>query len=216
MYLNRARLGKVLLAAGAAMTLAACGAGTAAPAVTVTETVTAAPGDAGTVSEEPTDVPSEEPSQTPAPAGGQGTQDSPFAYGQRGPVGDWDITVVSVDKNATAKVLAENQFNDKPKAGQVYILVKVSATYTGEDQGDPSFGLGASFLGSDKRIYSDSDSSCVEPASLSDEPKVTKGGKVTGNLCILVPKAVVASGGLVEVKDRLSFDDSASAWWRVP
>jgi hypothetical protein len=212
---TRTRLGSVLLVVGATVTLAACSSGSAGPAVTVTETttVTATPGDSVTSSEAPSDTPTSEASSA---SDGGGTQSAPLAFGQRDSVGSWSATVVSVDKNATAKVLAANSFNDKPKSGQTYILVKVSATYTGADQGDPSFALGASFLGSDKRLYSDSDASCVEPSPLSDEPKVTTGGNVSGNLCLLVPKTVVAAGGLIEVKDRMAFDDSAAAWWQVP
>lgn len=53
--------------------------------------------------------------------------------GETGQVDDWSMTILAVDFDAAALVLAENQFNDPPGDGEVFALVTIEATYTGSE-----------------------------------------------------------------------------------
>ena len=71
--------------------------------------------------------------------------------GQPAQLGQYTVTVDSVTANGNDIVAAENQFNSAP-AGQ-YVLVGVTVTYTGDDEGDPWLDLSTEFIGTDARKY---------------------------------------------------------------
>ena len=93
-----------------------------------------------------TTVTSDENSQDAVPAGaaaegqnsasdaGDGsTRENPLPIGATLSSDEWKVTVNSVDLNATEAALAANPYNDQPEAGKTYIMVNITATYTGED-----------------------------------------------------------------------------------
>lgn len=72
-------------------------------------------------------------------------------------VGDWEVTVTDVQKDAGAAVAKANQFND-PAKGQ-YVLVTYEASYTGQERtSDAMWDLTWSFTGADSQVN--------EPASV--------------------------------------------------
>ena len=117
---------------------------------------------------------------TPAPGE---SRERPIPYGATGRNGDWQITVVGTEPDATARVMAENQFNDPPAPGNQFYIARVRATYTGEDSEkfDGSFRLRA--VGASSVAYTTFNDSCgVIPDPISDNDVFT-GGTIEGNVC---------------------------------
>jgi hypothetical protein len=88
-------------------------------------------------------------------------------------MGDWDVTVTKVVKNADGIIRDANQFND-PAEGQ-YVLVTIEGTYNGsERKGDFDWDIDTYFVGADNVIY-DEDSE-VTPADVEDWPLEARNG----------------------------------------
>lgn len=147
---------------------------------------------------------------TTTSASEDGTRENPYPIGTEARVGDWTVTVIEL-RDGTADVTAANQFNDPPPDGSIYVLVRVKATYNGDDEGSPGFDLSMDYIGNDSRVYTDSDCGAVAPDDLFDQPAVVAGGTVEGNQCLLMPASVFGTGA-VSVGSTLSFDDDA-VWW---
>lgn len=133
------------------------------------------------------DVTSEPPAdeKPPAPASGAaGTRKDPLPIKTEFSGEDWDV-ILGEPKEATAAVLAENQFNEKPKDGFEFYTVPVHATYTGDESGLAWLDLTVRFVGDDGRTYDDS---CgVVPDALMDVSELYEGGVAEGNACVAVP-----------------------------
>ena len=113
-----------------------------------------------------------------------GTRENPFPIGQPVRNQEWEVTL-GAPREAWTQIAAENQFNEPPQAGMEYWLVPVTATYTGDDTGNPSFDINVKFVGSDNRTY---DERCgVIPTPLDDVGELCKGGVAEGNICVAVP-----------------------------
>jgi hypothetical protein len=106
-------------------------------------------------------------------------------------------------------VAAENQFNSPPN-GQ-YVLVELTVTYDGADEGDPWLDLSTEFIGTDARKYDASSCSAVIPNEASDVPTLLTGGTASYQVCMDVPPTAI-EGGRVEVSKNFSFDDVSAVW----
>jgi hypothetical protein len=117
----------------------------------------------------------------------------------------WAVRVNSVTPDATAAVLAENQFNDPPAAGNQFFIVNVSMTYTATSpSSDNALGvtLDLGVIGSGNVVYQDFRQYCgVIPDELPASTTVFTGGTIQGNICWQVPSAEV--GSLLLVHDEL-------------
>jgi hypothetical protein len=102
-----------------------------------------------------------------------------------------------VHPEATAAVLAANQFNTPPPAGSQDVMVAVSATYNGSDSShlDSRYALRA--VGAANVAYTTFYNSCgvlPEPNLEFTDPEVFTGGTVSGNAaCWVVPSSDVSS-----------------------
>lgn len=113
-----------------------------------------------------------------------GSRENPYAVGQTVGNNNWQVTI-GAPREAAAEVASENQFNEVPDPGLEFWIVPVTAVYTGDDTGDPTFEIGVKFVGSDNRTYDDS---CgVIPDSLGDVGELYSGGTAQGNKCVTVP-----------------------------
>lgn len=128
-------------------------------------------------------------------------------------VGDYRVSVDAVELDATATVAAANDFNDPP-AGQ-YVLVQLTATYTGDTEGMPGFDLTAVFHGSDARQYSDTECMAVLPDDAMDAPTLNPGGTDTFQFCMDVPPAAIA-GGELSLEPTVSFDSEDRVFYALP
>ena len=123
--------------------------------------------------------------------------------GKVGKVGDWDVDVVKVMKNADNIIQRTNQFNDRAK-GQ-YVLVTVDAKYNGPGKADASSDLSFYFLDNKNTIHDESYQ--VTPFDSSDEPtEARKGGKVSVQVLFDVPPSKF-NGGRIGIEDWLSSQD---------
>ena len=95
----------------------------------------------------------------------------------------FEITVIDVVPDATSMVLAENQFNDPPEAGNQFFMVTLRAKYLGPDSTtfDGRFRLRA--LGSRGVVYTTFENSCGTIPNELPEPELFTNGEVEGAVC---------------------------------
>jgi hypothetical protein len=117
--------------------------------------------------------------------------------GQQVTLGDWDVTVTKVVKNADAVLLVEDLYNEKPK-GQ-YVLVTYTAKYNGaERKADVGSDLTWTFSGSDQVV--------VDSAYATDEsdqkmwPSETRPGGTVQDMASFDVKPGAINGGLISVE----------------
>jgi hypothetical protein len=123
---------------------------------------------------------------TPDPAAPSGSRDNPFPLGTVFQVGDWSVSVNSVDLDAWPEVSEENQFNDPPAAGRQFVMFNAATTYDGTDTGNPSFDLSWAIVGSLGNTFGSSmDDYCgVIPDGLDDQGELFPGATADGNVCV--------------------------------
>jgi hypothetical protein len=125
-------------------------------------------------------------------------------------VGDYEVTVDAVELDANATVAGANQFNEPP-TGQ-YVILQLSATYLGADEGTPGWDLAAVFHGSDARQYTDSDCSAVLPDDAMEAPTLNTGGSDTFQFCLDVPPAAI-EGGQLSIEPTMTFESDAAVFY---
>ena len=119
-----------------------------------------------------------------APAIAQaGTRENPHPLGTTVSNDDWSVTVNSWTPAATKAVLAENQFNEKPAAGQEYALVNYTVTRLGEEAASPMFDVRVDYVSASGNVF---ETFAVAPDAI-EEQELFKGAKTTGNKAIIVP-----------------------------
>lgn len=159
------------------------------------------------------------PVTTPTPTGpttpvstAAGTRENPVPLGQAAALHDgWILTVNSVTPDATAAVLAENQFNDPPDPGRQFFIVNISATYTGPGS-DSFWDARLEAVGPSAVSYASFADSCGVIPDDFDRATVFTGGTVTGNICWSVRTSDVSQ--LVMFDDG-SFDDDDRVWFKL-
>jgi hypothetical protein len=140
----------------------------------------------------------------------KGGRDNPIPPRRKAMVGNWTINVLEVNFDATNMVMAENQFNDPPAPGHVFVMARIRATLGPTDEEPATFWTGARLrvVGDANVAYSESEPGCgVVPRQLTDQPEVFQGGTITGNACWSVPAAEVDSL-LMLAEPAFNFDDT--------
>ena len=69
-------------------------------------------------------------------------------------VDEWQVVVGDPALDATADVLAADEFNLEPAAGSQYVVVPLVYSYLGAESGYPFIGASPEFVGSDGASYS--------------------------------------------------------------
>lgn len=168
---------------------------------TTTEPVEQQPADEPPAEEEPAGGdPAEEPAEEPG--GDQGTRANPYPLGTTLANDDWEVTVNSFTPDATAEVMAENQFNDEPEAGHTYALANLTVTYLGEDSGTP-FEITVAYVTAGGNVVHTYDHSALGPDELPDNELYT-GASATGNVVLHVPEG---DAGLLRINAGLLADE---------
>lgn len=134
------------------------------------------------------------PTQKPTATAELGTRANP---GQPGDgvatfADTWEVSVGKYDPDALPELQAENQFNDPPAGGNVYIILPVTVTYIGQESGLPWAELDFQFVTADGRSFNKA--SVVVPNNLNDVADLYNGGVGTGNVAFEVPADAVAGG----------------------
>ncbi|MCX8032665.1 MAG: DUF4352 domain-containing protein [Thermoleophilia bacterium] len=133
-----------------------------------------------------------------------GSRKNPIPFGATAQVGDWVVKVVDFKPDATQLILKENQFNEPPKAGQQYVLVRLEATYAGKESGTFWVDMSCRFLGNKGNTFKTA--TVVAPDEISDAGEAFEGASVSGNLVFSVDSDQVA-GGLLLLEPSFSFDE---------
>jgi hypothetical protein len=143
------------------------------------------------------------PPPAPPPAPAVGTRSNPVPLGAPVDVTTfnnehWRFRIVSTQPDATAAVMAENQFNDPPAAGNQFFIATLEVTYISGAAAE-----NADIVADDVRavgpsnvVYSTfgSTSRCgVIPDGFLFKGDLLAGGSITGNICWQVPTAEVGT-----------------------
>lgn len=132
---------------------------------------------------------------------------TPLPLGESATIGDYDVAVTSVVLNANEPIAAANQFNEAP-TGQ-FVLIELTVTYNGVEEGNPWIDLAPTFVGSDARQYD----SCpaVLPKDAMDVPTLEKTGSATYQECFDVPAEAI-QGGTIFLEPLFSLEDTRVYW----
>lgn len=135
----------------------------------------------------------------------QGTsRDNPLPVGSSVESKEWSYKINSVELNGTDAVLAANPFNDAPADDQQYILINVTATYTGNDP-EGSIPLGSvAYVSADGNTFAAHDSLAVAPDAFDQITTLYEGASTTGNIAIAVPSEGIENGVLAVSPDMFS------------
>lgn len=133
-----------------------------------------------------------------------GSRESPLPLGTFVDLGDWSVSVIDVDLDATETVRAANQFNDPPEDGEQFVLFTVEAVYEGSESGDPMFDFRWAIVGSEGNTFRDS---CgVISDRLRDQGETFPDGEVVGNVCYRVASDQL-DGATIGLDQLFSFRD---------
>jgi hypothetical protein len=138
-----------------------------------------------------------------------GTRTNPVPVGTTFQVGDnWEVTLAATNPDATAAVMAENQFNEIAD-GRAAVMVPITVKYIGTESGTPWLDLSFSFLGASGNSFATgSDDSCgVIPGDLMDVNEMFPGAASSANECVAVPVSDIPGGAWI-VEESFSFDET--------
>ena len=132
-----------------------------------------------------------------------GTRENPVPLGTVVSGDDFDVTISSVQLDATDAVMAANQFNEAPPEGSTYALINATVTYTGEESG---FALEVTidYVTSSGEVLASYDTFAVAPEPQLGLDELYNGGTTTGNVVIAVP---AGDTGLIRVTPGLFADE---------
>ncbi len=113
--------------------------------------------------------------------------------------------------DATAAVLAENQFNVPPVTGRQFFIVTLSYTYVGTTKGVPWLDLSQLRVAGSRNVlytsFSGDDTCGVIPNDMANHPDLLPGGADTANMCFSVPSDEVSSLEMTT--------SDTSVWWAL-
>ena len=111
---------------------------------------------------------------------------APTALGQPVDLGDgWTITINGSEPDATATLLAANEFNDPPPAGFVYSLVDMTLAFDGDEEPSSIFSVSVDVVG-DSNVSGSNCSVSDVPDEIDRFADLFKGGSLSGNQCFVV------------------------------
>jgi len=122
-----------------------------------------------------------------APATGPGSMNEPHPIGTTVDIGnDWELTINSSVADGTDLVLAEDDWYGPPEFGNVFALVNITLTNTGEEVKSP-WEPNIKAVGDEKVELGD-----CGWRTIPDDPDFSKdlfpSGSVTGNICFEMPE----------------------------
>jgi hypothetical protein len=133
-----------------------------------------------------------------------GTRNNPISIGNSVVVNDWKVQVVSFNKDALKVVKASDPYSDSPASNERYVLLKVKATYIGEESGEPSSDLRFKIVGSKGNTFSKSCGYSTD--TFNNNGETFSDATVEGSLCFTVDSNQIA-GATVSVQGDYSAED---------
>ncbi len=160
------------------------------------------------------------PSSGPSSATASPSASSPTAtanaellpLGTAAEVGEYTVTVSSVQLDATDAILGFNEFNQAPE-GQ-YVLMTLDVVYNGNEEGDPWLDLTPAFVGSDSRQYDESTCTAALDLEGTSVPTLENGGAAQYEVCMDIPAAALP-GQRVLVEETFGIRGPTEASWQT-
>ena len=138
------------------------------------------------------------------PAAEVGTRENPAPLGAPIDSAEWTVVVNSVNLDATEAVLAENEFQDPPADGTVFIGINYTVTYKGDDaDGQMPAMVGIEYVTADGNTVDGLDRILMGPDSFDSMSTLYNGASATGNYYLQVPAPV---DGVVAVRPGMVAD----------
>lgn len=125
----------------------------------------------------------------------QGTRENPLPVGSTAKIGSWEVTLNSVNLDATAAIKKANEFNEAPPAGSKYVMANITAKYIGEESGTFWADMSYKFYGSGGNTFDTA--SVVVDKSIADAGETFPDASVTGNLAFQVPADQLEGGAII-------------------
>jgi|GEM_PF-1692408 len=141
---------------------------------------------------------------------GGGSLDDPIPPGEWAGVGNVDVVVLAVNTDAADEVIAENDFNDPPAAGNRFVMWNVGLA-NASDEALASLGEVSFTVVGPSSVAYDAMATCgVLPGELDVFRDVFPGGSLSGNLCWEVAEAdaddlVLLVDEFALIGDRVAF-----------
>ena len=132
------------------------------------------------------------------------TRENPLPIGATVSTDEWDVTVNSVDLNATDAVTAANPVNDAPADGQTYVMANVTAKYKGDDPQGSMPMIGFAFVTPEGNTIDSYDSMVIAPDYFDQSTTLYKDAEETGNFAFLVDEATAADSVLAVSPDMFA------------
>jgi hypothetical protein len=128
--------------------------------------------------------------KTPAPTGPGTSRDEAVALGETVRAGDLEVTVLDADLDAAEAVRAQNEFNDPPRPGNRFVLVRVRVRHVGD--GEETIQASTSdvkLTGSRNVLYDNfGDASCGAFLEGELRGEMFPGGTLDGLVCFQIPR----------------------------
>lgn len=134
----------------------------------------------------------------------EGTRDNPYSIGTKISSDDWEMTVTDVTLDATDEVLAENQFNEQPDAGNQYMVVDVDITYTGESPDGEMPMATIEYVTAGGNTFDGLDDMVVAPDQLDSVETLYNGATTSGSVAIQIPSEDADAGVLAISPDMFA------------
>ncbi|TFF17536.1 hypothetical protein EQW79_009515 [Cellulosimicrobium terreum] len=132
-----------------------------------------------------------------------GSRDNPVPLGSVISGDEFDVTINSVQLDATDEVMAANTFNEAPPEGFTYAVIDATITYTGADSGYAMM-VDIDYVASTGEVLTSYDTVAVPPEPQLGLDELYTGGTTTGKMAIAVPSG---DPGLLRVTPGLFSDE---------
>lgn len=126
-----------------------------------------------------------------------GMREDPLPVGSTALIGDWEVSVVSVNTDAGKDVARANEFNDPAPDGSRFVLVNLEGKYTGNESGTFWTDVSYKILGSKGNTFETFDASVVSPNPIMDTSEAFPGATVSGDFVVAVPVDQIEGGAII-------------------
>ena len=133
-----------------------------------------------------------------------GSRNNPIALGKPVLVNDWQVQVISVNKDATKIVLNADPYTSPPSSNERFLILKIRAVYVGNESSEPSSDLTFKIVGSRGNSFSKSCGYSVD--TFDNNGETFPGASVEGNLCFAVETNQI-DGATVSIQGGFAADD---------
>lgn len=128
--------------------------------------------------------------------GEAGSAGNPLPLGASIAQGDWELTVNSVNLDATEEVLDENMYNEQPADGETYILVNITMKYVGDAKNAQAPSPVVAYETAEGQTRERFDTQAVAPDAFYETGALATGEEASGNIVFMVPAGTAAQGTL--------------------